>query len=319
MTRFVLNIPVRGTATCKPSAPLIPALLSEAVPQRISLFSHTTTNLGDTIQTVAVRNECNECNEVNYYVDRDVMNRNDGQPPSFLIANGWFMHPRGENGQYAFPPPPNIEPFYVSVHIAAPGMLTPEAMLHFQRWQPVGCRDHYTFMLLAGRGIRCFLSGCVTMTLRRESYGTGQRSGLVFVDVPPPILAGLPDELKSRGEFLTHACWSYALQPERERTVHGLLRRYATANLVVTGRLHCALACSALSTPVVLLARRDDPRMSAAALAGLEIYDAMPDLDHIQPPPPTSRAHILRRLLREAIITRANPLRHGKKFPGDFE
>ena len=46
-------------------------------------------------------------------VDREALSEIDNKEPGLFIANGWYMHSFDK-----FPPPENIEPIYISVHVA---------------------------------------------------------------------------------------------------------------------------------------------------------------------------------------------------------
>jgi hypothetical protein len=63
--------------------------------------------------------------------------------------------------------------------------------------------------------------------------------------------------MRGPGERLNELRHNFRTSKARE-----LLRRYSAAKLVITSRLHCALPCLALGTPVVLLRRgvESDPR-----------------------------------------------------------
>ena len=71
-----------------------------------------------------------------------------------------------------------------------------------------------------------------------------------------PILRNLQGE---NIEFVTHEYPLSTSHEERFRIARNLLRRYATARLIITSRIHCALPCLGLGTPVILAVKRCDP------------------------------------------------------------
>ena len=135
------------------------------------------TNIGDYIQSLAAKQFFES---VDIEVCREELNRI--KEPVKLIMNGWFMHePKN------WPPSKNVFPKYVSFHItnhAKDTMLTKEAIAHFRRFEPIGCRDHFTKNILNKYGIKSYFSGCLTLTLKKEDYVIdGISSGIIFSDI----------------------------------------------------------------------------------------------------------------------------------------
>ena len=56
---------------------------------------------------------------------------------------------------------------------------------------------------------------------------------------------------------------------ERLQEAERLVRLYARAKLVITSRIHCALPCLGLQTPVVFLKRENDSETSSCRMSGL--------------------------------------------------
>lgn len=74
-------------------------------------------------------------------------------------------------------------------------------------------------------------------------------------------------------EFLTQEAEYYKTQfhsdEERLQEAERLVRLYAKARFVVTRRIHCALPCLGLNTPVVFLKRDNDSEISRCRFGGL--------------------------------------------------
>jgi lipopolysaccharide biosynthesis glycosyltransferase/trans-aconitate methyltransferase len=98
------------------------------------------------------------------WVDRDQLSHASIQEPTWVIANGWYLHPQ-EDGTFTFPPNEWVRPLFVSVHCQDPAMLTPDSVLYFKRYAPIGCRDINTMRLMKSKGIQAYFSGCLTTTL----------------------------------------------------------------------------------------------------------------------------------------------------------
>lgn len=220
-----------------------------------SALTNKTRNIGDFVQTIAA---IRFLPKVDYYIDREDMPASSFKPPSFLIANGWYMH-KPEN----FPPPDNIHPFYISIHIEHPSMLSIKTIAHFKKHEPIGCRDNSTFELLRSKGVFVYLSGCLTLTLKNRF---GKRSDNVYiVDVDDSFLDTIPESIKSKAVFISHVKrlsipWRAldVIFPDiytrgRIALAQSYLDSYARAKLVITSRLHCFFPCLAFHTPTVLL------------------------------------------------------------------
>jgi hypothetical protein len=174
-----------------------PSLTRQSSPARtsaLSAYSYTTKNIGDDVQTLAAMEHVGS---PAYFVDRERPQLFKHRPPSFLVANGWYMH-RIQN----FVPPPNITPFYVSFHVNDPAMLDAAAVAFLRKHAPIGCRDENTYELLTAKGVPAYLSGCLTLTLSRPD--SPRDGGVVIVDLHPDFEAGLPKSLKDRAVRVTH-------------------------------------------------------------------------------------------------------------------
>jgi hypothetical protein len=251
------------------------------------IYSHTSFNIGDDIQSVAARRLLPKQLPVRL-IDRDFVRRD--QPPTVLIANGWHMestyHSRIPFGLtpsllpleyrlrkflpllrsprlHSWPPHPNLTPFYISFHICPDKrrlFLTNESIEHFKRFGPVGCRDTYTQRLLETAGVDAYFSGCLTLTLQRAEFARSKRQGIYFVDTPRIELPRLWQPEKAH--FLTHKTATRD-RVTRIEQAEKLLSLYANARLVLTTRLHCFLPCIAFGTPVLFFVREGfNPRIA---------------------------------------------------------
>lgn len=223
-------------------------------------YIYPTTNLGDDIQTIAQLSFIPKQYRIKA-INREQTDRYNSKP-RILISNGWFLHELT-----AWPPASSIDPIFISVHIARRELLTPKVIDYLRRHEPIGCRDTSTLKLLNNSGIQAYFSGCLTLCLRNPYAESARKNYVVITDAQgddsrdyPPgassLLARLvPEEIrrtaiKVEQECLPNLRFNYlkkSLMAER------LLDLYAQARLVITSRLHCALPCLALGTPVVFL------------------------------------------------------------------
>lgn len=235
---------------------------------RYGLLSYQTPNLGDYIQSVAARKFLPR---VDRYVDREALDEAPAQKePIKLIMNGWFCH-KPER----WPPTPSIAPLLISVHITnnpEPGSgvrareefsRMPEVLSYFRQHGPVGARDYFTLEWLKAHDIEAYYSGCLTLTLDRPPVPRE----------PFVLLNDLPDEVALRAESMTvHPIRKVTNVDDRTIGAEARLNRaaamielYARASCVVTTRLHCALPCLAIGTPVLLI----DASWDQSRFAGL--------------------------------------------------
>lgn len=79
------------------------------------------------------------------------------------------------------------------------------------------------------------------------------------------------DDLLEKVEFIKQEISVDAFHTEEEKFAYAesLLNMYADAQLVVTSRIHCALPCLALETPVVYVEKSDSNLMDTCRLEGL--------------------------------------------------
>lgn len=245
-----------------------------------------TYNVGDYVQSLAARQYLPR---VDHWVNRERLARFAG-PETQIILNGWFTH-----NVHDWVPSQSLRPLYTSFHVnesAAPHMLTAPAIEHLQRHAPIGCRDRFTSDLLRSHGIDAHFSGCLTLTLDSYRVPDSERGDDIFIVDPLysyPSVARLTESarlfvhrtmkgeafgLHRRGQHLRALIEPELLATAKVRTqvlpagretdaqkfarAEALLHDYARARLVVTSRIHCALPCLAMGTPVIFLNAFDD-------------------------------------------------------------
>lgn len=239
-------------------------------------------NIGDYIQSLAAKQFLPQ---VDNYINRERLGEYDGEP-SQIILNGWFTH-----HPETWMPSAQLIPLFVSFHInssAADRMLSESGIAYLKKHEPIGCRDHYTVRLLESKGIKAYFTGCLTLTL--DSYAkkkSTENDGKIYIVDP---LYGFPNKdriftnaksfiksvingdilnINSANEFMQKIFSKSLLdqaeyikqelpkdtytEDEKFILAEELLKKYSTAKLVITSRIHCALPCLALGTPVIYL------------------------------------------------------------------
>ncbi len=240
-----------------------------------------TFNIGDYIQSLAAKQFLPK---VDGYINREKLAQYKGEQTK-LIMNGWFTH-----NTTNWVPSDGIDPILISFHInntAAPNMLNEKGINFLKSKQPIGCRDHFTVKLLQEKGIDAYFSGCLTLTLDSYKVSEVERGEDIYIVDP---LYGFPNKKRifydyksiirgiQSGEilklnekqkymkkiftkkFLKKAQYIEQELPaktysedEKFEMAEELLHKYARAKLVVTSRIHCALPCLAMGTPVIYI------------------------------------------------------------------
>lgn len=238
-------------------------------------------NIGDYIQSLAAKQFLPK---VDCYINREKLADYKGDKTK-IILNGWFAH-----NIINWIPSPEIEPLFISFHInksAAPFILDQKGVNYLKKHEPIGCRDYYTVKILKEKSIKAYFSGCLTLTLDSYKENEQKRTNEIYiVDLlyNYPTLEKVTKNFKSfirsvqRGTIFklrkrmkhisklidedllkraTYINQEYpSTVPSEEgmfNVAEGLLRKYARAKLVITSRIHCALPCLALGTPVIFV------------------------------------------------------------------
>lgn len=223
-------------------------------------------NIGDVLQGIVARAFLPNEAEV---VDREDLKNVDTKEKAVLVANGWYMH-----DFESFPPPPNVNPVYISVHIADSGLLRkPEVREHFQKHSPIGCRDEKTRKLFLGWGIPAYFSGCLTTTINIGDEPVEKSDEILLVDgvdhpVPPAVCAKLEDHFGSSLIRISHdppdATGTLDDYSDRAQIrMIELLKRYKAARKVVTTKIHCGLPSMGVGANVMVIhPNPTDPRLN---------------------------------------------------------
>jgi len=203
-----------------------------------NLMVYSTTNIGDDIQCLAVKNMMEGSSEIKEnisYIDREKLG-NDQNYGRIVLA-GWFKHPTD-----TWPPADNLEPLFIGFHADDEGVIR-DNVEYLRSFQPIGCRDTYTLGLCDKYNLDAYWSGCVTMTLGAERIDCGEP---LCVDFPIDGIKNLSASISSKATTESRI----ALAKER-------IDLLSKASCVITSRLHTALPCAALAVPVLLIHKED--------------------------------------------------------------
>lgn len=238
-------------------------------------------NVGDNIQSLAAKQFLPK---VDALLNREKLADYQGDQIQ-LIMNGWFTH-----NIHNWVPSEHIDPLFVSFHInntAAPYMLSEKGIAYLKKHEPIGCRDQFSADTLKAKGIDAYFTGCLTLTLDSYKVDDSERGEDIYIVDPlysyptwekvtyhskrflRSIQNGKVFQLgklkKHLGNFISDDLLQSATFINQEppagkytdaqkfEMAEDLLRKYAKAKLVITSRIHCALPCLALGTPVIFV------------------------------------------------------------------
>ncbi len=238
-------------------------------------------NVGDNIQSLAAKQYLPRVDE---FINREELGAYKGGPTK-VIMNGWFTH-----NIHNWVPSDDIDPLFVSFHInntAAPYMLSEKGIAYLKKHQPIGCRDQFSADTLKAKGIDAYFTGCLTLTLDTYKVDDSLRGDDIYIVDPlysypswekvtynykrflRSIQNGkifrLGDKKKHLKRFIDEDLLKSAIYVNQEppagkytdaekfAMAEDLLHKYAKAKLVITSRIHCALPCLAMGTPVIFV------------------------------------------------------------------
>ena len=221
-----------------------------------------TNNIGDDIQSYAA---AQLLPHIDYYIERehlDVFRPKEDEPVNAII-NGWLMY-----NKLGWPVSPCINPLYISMHFWEKDALTIEDKFldgmggeDLRKFQPIGCRDQETELFLRKAGIETWFSGCVTLTLQAK-FPKSEEKYICLTDVSEEVEQFVRRRYPGTEIRIIHheddKCVVHSGDwNKRFGNVEKLLKEYQNATAVITTRLHCAMPCLALETPVLLLSEDD--------------------------------------------------------------
>ncbi len=219
-------------------------------------------NIGDYIQSLAALQFLPK-NCKPYLIDRDFFQFYQGQKVK-LILNGW--HKLHDSNKYI---PEQISPIFISYHLNSKTFLPSIYVDTLKKYSPIGCRDISTKKQFDKYGIKSYFSSCLTTTLDVD-YSISpkiKRNNIIFIDY-------------NFGDFIKADRFLYSLKAynfkktniihihhsvnvnmtyiEKFKLAKTLLNKYARAKLIISTRIHGALPCLALKTPVIFINKKYD-------------------------------------------------------------
>ena len=212
-------------------------------------------NVGDNMQSFG---DLQLLPRVDFFVNREFVNLpthlSVGENIT-LILNAYWVH-----RAILYHPVPYIHPVLTGVHLGYPNSTTVSLLKKnldfFKENGPVGARDEFAYQTFKSLGIPTVFSGCMTLFIK-NFYETEPRSDkIMVVDIPKYLEEVLKQTHIDNLVKLTHQ-QNRTSQIRMFAIAHRNLELYRVAKVVVTGRLHVAIPCVAIGTPVILYAGRE--------------------------------------------------------------
>ena len=176
--------------------------------------------------------------------------------------NGW--HILKEGNKYCST---QIIPFFLSYHLGNQTKLPTMYIENLKKFSPIGCRDETTKRQLNEYRINSYFSSCLTTTLDIDYLvkETERKNNIIFIDYKfgkmPEADKFLFSLKKYNFNHIIHIKHQFNINLnhiERFKLAKKLLVKYSKAKLIITTRIHGALPCLALHTPVILINKEYD-------------------------------------------------------------
>ena len=224
-------------------------------------------NIGDQVQNIAAAHFLPYINKL---LPRD-KNINVNETTTVIMNAFW------NEESWLLGSRPKLRPIQVSMHLAytMSKRFENEIRRHKDSFLPygvVGARDTKTQRFLNNIGIPAKMTGCLTLFFQNPFANMPRLDSTYLVDVGRETMKLLPPHVLHKSTKISH--WIPVKNVSgisRYLYAYELIERYARAKLVITTRIHCALPCVALGTPVIFLnlknlynanAKHESPRVS---------------------------------------------------------
>lgn len=203
-------------------------------------------NLGDAMQSLAIQNLYTQMGVKENEIIRIPRSKLGTYTGEYVILPINAMFSGFAKGIDVFDFSEKIKPVFLGLAIRGDS-LSPHDIEFLRRYEPIGCRDEYTFRIIQKYNIVSWLNGCITLTFPKRKPAKGKK--LICVDISDSLIKYLPQGQER--VFLSHI--EKAQDINMENYVNERYQYYKEeAALMVTGRLHCAVPCIAAGIPTIV-------------------------------------------------------------------
>lgn len=135
---------------------------------------------------------------------------------------------------------------------------------YLKRYEPIGCRDEYTYNELTKNNVSAYINGCITVTYPKltnlEKEKTDRK--VILTDVQPELLKYIPKNLLIGSQSVSHTKTAEINKDPLDDAKSYLDFYRQHASLVITSRLHVASPCLAMGIPCVFAKNEFSHRFS---------------------------------------------------------
>lgn len=261
----------------------------------ISFLGKELCNIGDYLQIMAI-----DCLYTCMGIDADKLIRipynelsswkSDDGEKALLPINFPFLEfsENGLAGIFSI----DIIPIFLGLTYIKP-YLNKNEIEYLKKYEPIGCRDEYTYKTMQKFGIRSWLNGCMTLTMFPKRINELDGGDIFLVDVPAEIEKKLPQNISRNAQRRTHVVKRELIHENINDYVELRMREYwERAKMVITTRLHCTVPCISMGIPVILILpkvsfrfswiERMMPIYSIDDIDGINWYDSISECDGIK-------------------------------------
>ena len=236
-------------------------------------------NIGDEIQSIV---GIQFLPFLDFFLDRKFQLAPNTHGNHTVFFNAWWGDSR-----LKWPPSRNIDPIMLSVHTEQRfrnAISSSSKTIEFLKSKaPIGARDLVTKGFLDKIGVKSFFSGCMTLFLQINSRLLGNRDNTIYiVDLSKENMELLPKQIVIKSKFVNHT-FHHGVRPKlmtKERFVdaYKILDKYSKAKLVITQRIHAAIPCVAMGTPVIFF---NSPKMPGGGRNSSNCSERVTGLVHL--------------------------------------
>lgn len=271
--------------------------------EKFGVLINDTSNLGDEIQSLAAMQYLPSYND---WIVRDNISHHSFKAATKVIMNAWWMHSE------KFPPNNKLIPLLISMHFSEnfkKKIIGDQNSIDYLiKHGPVGCRDISTLKFLDNLNIPAYFSGCLTLTINKRNH-LKKENYILLIDLPQEIETAVSNKTNLPTYSLTHEMSSILSSDNKLFIAQNYLDLYQQASFVITSRLHVALPCLALETPVLFFTDNPLDSRFGGLLDLLEwtstdkIFKTLDNYDFTNPTPNPKDYLVLRNRLIEKVVS----------------
>ena len=207
-------------------------------------------NIGDEVQSIA---------SAHFLPRVDVLLPRDKPLPPLKKETTVLMNAFWRHYSWLYQPMTNIYPVTVAMHVtsawnSASKKKWIENKSFFAKFSNIGTRDTTTLDIFKEIGIPAQMTGCMTPFIQNPFQGLPRTDKIYFVDVDKYMEKLIPAHITANATIIKQVVSREESNGMvRYVNAYNRIEKYAQAKLIITTRIHCALPCVALGTPVIFL------------------------------------------------------------------